>query len=68
MMLTAAFTFYPAVSHGHGFMDLVIDAVVRGVIYQVVRAVFHGHSLPAVLGIGFGVLLIAWALYSLRRR
>ncbi|GEM_PF-4378084 len=67
-MLNTAFTFHSAASHAHGFLDLVIDAVVRGTVYQIVHAVFRGQSQIAVIGIGVGILFIAWALYSLRRR
>lgn len=67
-MLAALAHFHPAASHTHGFLDLVIDAVVRGTIYQVVHATFRGQSLLAVLGIGLGILCIAGALYSIRRR
>lgn len=68
MTFSAWFHFQPTVSHAHGFADLVIDALVRGVIYQMVRAVFQGQSLLVVLGLGLGLILIAWALFGLRRR
>lgn len=67
-MLAALAHFHPAASHSHGFWDLVVDAVVRGTIYQIVHAAFRGQSLLAALGIGLGILCIAGALYSLRRR
>lgn len=46
--------------HGHSFVDLIINAVVRSAVYHVVDALVRGHTMAATLVMCAALVAGAW--------